>query len=539
MGHRSGVLNIGEYQSTGLTTSVERRFVPVLMLMALGALVGGYYFTGLYGSDDLQYVAGALGLGGSVPEYATLGGGRYTVTAPLRLFLSLAGGDLQLAVAGFTLLYIASAFVVYALVASFAGRRVAAIAGVLVIANPLLFIYSGAVLPDNILAASFTCSVLLLARWCYGADTERAKAKLLVLVGVSAGLCYVTKEASLVFLLPLCVYTAYSANRDGGWWRLGASVALGLAGFVIVLAMDMAISTYTFGHPFARLAYASELDLVDGLRSFMDRQGTYPWERLKTVWDQIWSSWPGVVIYLAAAVYLAVIRGSFASFVRSADGVVALSAAWTFAYLTWGSVSLREYIGVPIQERYFAPVAVLLCVLLARAAGELHKRHSGGSSWPAVVGLALLVGWQVTWPLERAGNIYRAVEHRELSALVVAQKLSSPSVPIFVDRYFYLRGARYGHLPIAGPLASTAPAHRSFVYVYNPTARSRNAAESAVLGCVSNGGIDVSGFGRSPVYPTRLQTIGAGLGFHGILEPVLPGKVRAIFVADMERCLRQ
>lgn len=508
----------------------------LLVLTVLGLAIGGYFFAGLYGSDDLQYVAGAYGLGGQVPDYATIGGGRYTITAPLRFFLIASSGDLQIAVLGFTLMYIAGACVVCCLVSRVASKSTALLSGILVVSNPLLFIYSGAVLPDNVLAILYACAALVLARWGVGYDTRLVRFGLLVLVGGAAGLSYITKEASVVFMLPLCVYAAYFSIRRGGGAEFVMTVSFGLLGFGLVLLGDMALSSYTFGHPFARLAYASELNLVDGVRKFMDRQGTYPWERLSTVWDQFWTTWPAVVLYLVGAGYLVAVRGSLVNFFRSVDGVIAVSAAWTFAYLTWGSVSLREYIGVPLQERYFAPCAVLLCVLFARALVELYERHFSGRTRLACITVVLLVGWQVLWPLDRAGDIYRAAEHRELRTAVASQRLLSPEVPIFVDHYFNMRGARYGHLPIKGSLASGRPEESRFIYIFNERERPRSAAEKAVLTCMESGAQDVSTEGRPPRYRTRLDAIKAGLGFHDRVDPTA-SRVRVIFVENMGRCV--
>lgn len=535
----TGVADRGDRpKCTGPSSETHSSLWGQLLALAFLALViGGYFFTGLYGSDDLQYVAGAIGLGGDIPAYATLGGGRYTVTVPLRLFLELGGGDPQLAVVGFTAVYLAIVLGAYLLIAQIHNKATAFVAAALIAANPLLFIYSGAVLPDNILAMSFACAVILLARWGFGSDTRRTRGWLLVLVGVFAGLCYVTKEASLIFFPPLCVYTVLVAIARGGIRELAAAVAIGLLGFCVVLAVDMALSAYLFGHPFSRLTYAAELDLVVGVRHFMEKQGTYPWERFGTVWDQLWVSWPAVIVYLIGALYLIQLRGSVRAFLLSMDGVIALSVAWTFGYLTWGSVSFREYIGVPLQERYYAPCALLLCILMARAVVEFVERHLAGREWVARIGLALLVGWQVLWPLERAGNIYRAAEHREFRAAIASQRLLSPGTPIFVDHYFNMRGARYGHLPVTGSLASGRPAEPSFVYIFNERERPRSAAEKAVLGCLGTGARDVSNEGRAPSYQTRLDAMKAGLGFHDSVATV-QSRVGAILVEDMDRCAR-
>src|SRR5690606_19796865 len=123
----------------------------IALMLILGGLIAAYYFTGLYGSDDLSYVSGAYGLAGGTPSYAILGGARYTITVTLRAMLEVVGHDPQRADAWFSVIYLLLSIVVYLLVRRLYGIESGICSAFLVIANPILFLYSGAILPDNVL----------------------------------------------------------------------------------------------------------------------------------------------------------------------------------------------------------------------------------------------------------------------------------------------------------------------------------------------------------------------------------------------------
>lgn len=398
------------------STGQAGNFYALLTVLIGAALISLFYFTGLFGSDDLAYINGAASFG-QAPYYALLGAARYTVSMPLRAMLELSGNEPQQAVFGFIVVFIALVLVVYFLVGRIYDKREALLSSMLVAANPVLFFFAGAVLPDNILSILFVAAILLFAYWYKSIRTDPAFGRWSLFFASSlAALCYVTKEAALAFFLPVAVYALWTirklplslAAKQLGW---------GLGGTASVLLGDLLLSYGLFGDPLIRFTVTKNMHVVEEAAKFMSYQGATPVERFNYAYGQFKALWPAVPFYVASIVVVAWRHRSIPRFVCSVDGIVSLSAVWVLLFLTFGTISLREYVGIPIQVRYYAPAAVLLCIAMMRAISPWLASHR---IWRAAVMVLLmvLITYQVVFPVERAGDIYRAREFRAFQAAV-------------------------------------------------------------------------------------------------------------------------
>jgi hypothetical protein len=181
----------------------------LLCLCTFALLVGIFYFTGLFSSDDIQYVSGARSILHGLEHEATVGGARLTVSLPLAFFLYLTNDVAQYAVLGFISFYISLVLLTYYGGLLLFSRAVGLIAAILVLANPIIFYYSGAILPDNILAIFFLTHVIAMGYFIKlnieASPCEGKKKIAIFIAGIAMGLCYATKEASLLFCISTIV----------------------------------------------------------------------------------------------------------------------------------------------------------------------------------------------------------------------------------------------------------------------------------------------------------------------------------------------
>lgn len=495
--------------------SIDRtgNFYALLVVLIGGALISLFYFTGLFGSDDLAYINGAAGFG-QAPHYALLGAARYTISFPLRVMLEISGNEPQRAVFGFVVVFMVLALTVYLLVRKLYDKREALLSSMLVVVNPVLYFFAGAVLPDNMLSILFVTAILFFAYWYRNIRTDPSIGGWsLFLASSFAALCYVTKEAALAFFVPVAVYALWTIRK------LPLSLAakhlgLGLGGTACVLLGDLLISYGIFGDPLIRFTVAKNMNVVEEAAKFMSYQGTAPAERFNYAYGQFKALWPAVPLYVASIFVLAWRHRSIPRFLCSVDGIVSVSAIWVLLFLTFGTISLHEYVGIPIQVRYYAPAAVLFCIVMARAVSP-WLASSGIWRTAATALLVVMIVYQVVFPLERAGDIYRAREFRAFQGAVSNAQEQFPGVPIYADEYFSFRALGYGARHGVQPAKGNMHRNQRAIFIYNPLEASKHSG-AWPLRCLSAsdaGARDITREVSPRMAKTRMDGIEAELGF--------------------------
>lgn len=404
------------------------------VLLCVSAAMAAYYFIGPFGSDDLQYVQ--LATGGT----SHLGTARYAVSAVYALFATYS--SIQAAAYGFFLYAFLLALATYWIARQFLSQRVAMSAAVLVACNPVVFYYSAAILPDNALALFFWLHIGLFATYVWRSrDALHAACS-----GAALAACYATKEASLVFALPTVAV--------GGWLvltratRVSRGVAAFVAGFVVVIIADMVVSGVLHGDPIYRITYVLDRDVVGAAEQFMATQGTLPQQRFAYIVQRMLAYWPGPAL-AAHAVALLLLPALAWRWCRPLSGpaaYVAASGLVVVAYLTWGSVSLSHYVGVPLQVRYYAPAiapaAVALAAIVWAVVDRARPVRLGGLA--GITAIALIVVPQTLRPAPHAGNAYRAREVVAIGRAIAVAKASYPALPVIGDTYVSSRYVPYG-----------------------------------------------------------------------------------------------
>lgn len=449
-----------------------------VFLFCISAVMAAYYFIGPFGSDDLQYVQ--LANGGA----SHLGTARYAVSAVYALFV--AHSSIQAAAYGFFLYSFLLALATYWIARRFLSQKVAVSAAVLVACNPVVFYYSAAILPDNALALFFWLHVGLFAIYVWRSRNALHAA----CSGAALAACYATKEASLVFALPTVVL--------GGWLlltqttRVARGVAAFVAGFVVVLIADMVASAMLHGDPIYRLNYMLDRDVVGSAEQFMATQGTLPQQRFAYIVQRMLAYWPGPAL-TAHGLALLLLPALAWRWYRPLSGpaaYVAASGLAVVAYLTWGSVSLSHYVGVPLQVRYYAPAVAPAAVALAAIVWAVVDRAKPArvASVAGIAVIVLVIVPQMLRPAPHAGNAYRAREVVAIGRAIAVAKASYPALPVIGDTYVSGRYVQYGEQMGALPWSSReSQPGGEFVLV---TANS-NPAAAAELDLLQRCGADI------------------------------------------------
>lgn len=489
-------------------------------LLALSALLAVFYYIGPLGSDDLQYVQL---LAGGRPQAGTA---RYAVSGLYALLGARA--SLQMAAYGFFLYAFAMSLLTYVAARRFMHRRIAASAAILVACNPLIFYYSAAILPDNALA--FFCLLHVAGFASYAWSGRRAIHA--SVSGAALAACYATKEASLVFALPTLVAGLSLLLREGrAVWSGIVSFTMGL---VVVLGMDMLASAVLFDDPIYRLTFVLENDIQGDAEAIMRLQGTAPMARAKYIVERMLAYWPGplLALHMIALLLLPAFAWRWKPALSGPAWYLAASGLVVIGYLTWGSVSLDHYIGVPLQVRYYAPAVPLLAIAAAVLAWAVPVRVPLVANG-AVVAVALLAAcaWQVQRPAPHAGNAYRARDVIAIGRAIALSKAAFPDVPVVGDSYVSGRYLPYRQSMGALPWARRHELEgRPFVFISTSRA---TADRDQLAGCAGRiHPVAPSGLFRLP--RNRNSELGLMLGAVSNVR-FEPGERAAAFVVEEMR----
>lgn len=500
-------------------------WASLTFLTLFSSLVGTYYFTGLYASDDMQYVTGAQALLGHSAIGPTLGGTRLTMSIPLALFIGVTGSA-QIAAAGFIVFYVALVLLTYWTGRQASGYRCGIIAGWLVACCPLLFFYAGAILPDNILALAYLFHLGAIARLVqmtnegHIAHYKRKAYVMAFCAGLSFGLCYATKEASIAFFIPSVIYAAIFLKRAGQKiaYRLVAAATIGC---ILVVSADALINWAEFGDPIIRLTLMKSRDTIGDARKFMAYQGYYPLDRFGTLYavvSKIWAhAWLFLTIAIVSACYLTIKSKTF----FTGAHVFFCGALSALVYMAVGPIGLHEYIGVPIQARYYAPVAPPLCLVIAIACSYVSRegRNVLGLLVSSCI-VVLLCFVQVLSPAPSAGKMYGSAFVQSTLNATSLIKSRYANAEIYSDPYIS-RVTVYG-LPIALKPGRDAAACATTYPIFYIQRRSKGKEDSyldAIRACASRNGKKIEDFTKvlSPgLYATRFDGLAAAIGFPNV-----------------------
>jgi len=464
------------------------RLAEALALTALvfiACLLAAYFFTGLYGSDDISYanILVALRSDTDFSPWAS----RWLVSLPYALFGQLFGLNPFWAVSIASIEYVLLVLCSVILARKLCSPWSALGAGFLVASCPLVLIYSGALLPDNILAIVILAQIFC-ALEAYEATTEWKLQRWSLLTGAMQALAYTVKEPALIFCVAGPVLLIALALRD---LRYALKAAAAMAcGFAIIFVLDLAIGAILFDNPFARFVGA-ELTFDKARERMLQRDGAYPLERIGKAAQFLSKSWSvggvGIGPAFVPISILAPIIHFFPHFRQFGLILVSTTLSSMTLYHLAGSISLTEYIGVPLQVRYLAPAAVLLIILAVTIVDRILQLIS--AEWRVIGGAAaLFLGimfgcLSVYAAAPSAGQIYYYSLVQEFLTSYSVLRKRQPKVPIYAGPTVTKRILDYGlvHdvLPVLRLKGATKETQSPFLVLM--TKQEGNPVEAGVL----------------------------------------------------------
>jgi 4-amino-4-deoxy-L-arabinose transferase-like glycosyltransferase len=440
---------------------MSRRARFTLAILFLVALVLDFlFFTGFFASDDLQYLTGArkiaslLSLQAPGEGVAGMGNSRLGVTVPSGVVYWISGGSIA-AVAWFHVLYhLILVGLAFALGRLFHGERTGLIAAGIAATSPILYVFAGAILPDNVTAVWLALILILLElvrrREADGALPAARAFRWYFSIGLLFGVAYSSKDTALVMTVPAaaCVMASAPRLKSPVWIRNGAFMLAGLIAFVLVelLALRLVMHEWVFRPSMVQEA-------AEGV--FLERMQVQGSDPIARFWfalgDRLSSLAPITTwILLAGAVAYPFIRDRRLSLITF--------FWWPFVYLTIGTTSFSAYRPPTIQIRYYAIIIIPAAVMTAIAAQAVWARWRAWERVPAplrgrpalaaVMVAALAVAWhELAADLPESGNIYKAPAVRGLAAAYEVARDQHPEYPILIGSHY---GDRMKSLLAAG-----------------------------------------------------------------------------------------
>lgn len=406
------------------------RSLPALATVVLAAVaLAWFYYTGLYCSDDTRYLLGAIKIAmGEEIAVGSLAERRAAFLLPAAAVFALTESiDLAIAVYG---LFLVGIGVVTLLIA----RRLlpigaAWVATLLALAQPVLFLFAGALLPDLASAFFLALALYFLIRAPGLGDRHPGRLAMAAVGGcIAAG--FAMKESSIV-LLAIPLGWLGLLGLHGRWLDAIKGGGLLLAGFVAVLLLEALVFRATAGQWYSSVA---SLFAPHDFSGYVESQGRTPLERLRTLRGLLGphTSW----LFLLAGVSMlhlvlqCVRRGLGEGAV--AWLLVAGFWAWPTFYFTLGTASLSAYAFPVMQQRYYAPsivpAALLAVHLLQVAAAPLWRRYRFVQLLPMAI-LVLLCSAPYLERYKR-GLIYGAGAKEALELAVHDARQRYPDLPL-------------------------------------------------------------------------------------------------------------
>ena len=432
------------------------------MTMGWALLLGLFFTSGFYNSDDISYLMGIQALAGEriIPiDPIYIGSFRLGVTALPTVGYVLGGSSVFLATLC-TIMYLPFiVLIAYLIAKKLHGEGSALFAAVLVANFPLFYFYSGTLLPDNPFTAWLGLTMLvLLSTWdrqvASGDKYSALKDWRFFLCGACLGMTYTVKESALVMFVPIYLGLLLYSRRWFSSKTLVQATYFGL-GFGFILITETIVITILSGGSIAsalggdfvfRLSFSQSTDAVRLYEKRIAQQGLYPLERLTFLHDRLAPFLTNLLIPFVVASLLYITQCIGRDFKAKARLFIWMSTVWLFLYLTFGSTNLVQYLPPPIQhQRYFAPVALGSLIMLSGLVGALIPilvRFLRLKNLLINLFVILILSPFAFWIADRlhhfgqqAGQIYRSAETKAFLTAYRDAILDGSNLPVIIGHY--------------------------------------------------------------------------------------------------------
>ncbi|MEM7541689.1 MAG: glycosyltransferase family 39 protein [Pseudomonadota bacterium] len=394
------------------------------LLLAASVILHLIFYNGAIGSDDTAYFDFASGL---VNQGSLIGRDHHA--ARLMLLATVGApaawlGSIEVAQA----ICLALSLSLIAAVTLFVRRElgdIAAVAALVIIGfSAVEIVHSAVFLPEPLLATLMFGSTVSLYFACEGRVKPRLA--LIALSGAMVGFAYSVKEPGILLTVPTIAYLL--VRRDPGTLKLRAITLIIFGGaFTLVALLD------------AALLYVLTDDILFKQHGI---QRGHNWYRDTPVFMEIakesyWKTSNLASTHFALAVPLAVGAAGWILIClrRSSLLIFALSGAFVFIYLMYGSSSLSRYLALPYQDRYLIPLLPFAAIGGAALVATLSQLSSGRKLIPGAVALlaAIQLLSAVVLSAERSGRVFFTEAITNLDLLF--ENLPNDGRPIYTSQW--------------------------------------------------------------------------------------------------------
>ncbi|MCC8362599.1 glycosyltransferase family 39 protein [Lysobacter sp. A6] len=398
---------------------------------ALAVVLAYLFYTGLYCSDDTRYLIGIQKIvGGEWIDLHSNAERRLVFLLPGALFLWASGGtSIDAAIVSYSLFYVALPFLAWAVVRRHGESR-ALLASIAVALCPLLYVNSGALLPDIFSSCLVAMQLVLLAKWLR-ANREGRQPRAWIAVALGALMVFgaAVKESNAVIALIPAGFIGIDLLRRKFARTAWRECFLLVAGALAFLAAEAIAHKIFAGQWHVALLNTAE---SHNFQSYLDAQGHTPVERFTFLYDSL-DPWTTTLfgIALAVAIVLTVATLLRRTRIEAMEWIVpALFFVWPLVYFTIGTASFHEYVPPVMQARYYAPCMFPAVVLIFIALG---KREGWRDRVALVAGIAVvaMLAVGVTRQFGERGVAYSSRAQNAIRLVITDMTSKAPGLPIY------------------------------------------------------------------------------------------------------------
>lgn len=383
------------FKTTGRFIKKHLGIIGVVMICGVVARV---FYTGLYLSDDF---------GTYLVNFFRLYRGEM-LEVPFRLPLvfiewlsyMLFGGKITSVPILFSFLYPAIVALVYAITYLLSKKvSISLIAAILCAGSSTLYVYSGAILPDNVGTFSMMAAFYFFIRYIQSEKKMHYGYMMLSVFFVLS--TFLMREAYVIAFVIGFIPLAFYLQKDRNYKETVLKLIALLTCFgIVLLAYHLVLIMAGYGETlFDQYNYASdaaEWNRQRGIFTFMDRY--------RFSWELTIESFPAAV-YMIWALGISSIIG----LIKRQWDILAFSLSILVLWVVFcfAPSSINPYVFYPLQERYIAGIWALIPIPIALSLSSLKKYNRS----VVIVGLILstvLFIWNYDAKIGNAGNLYHS-----------------------------------------------------------------------------------------------------------------------------------
>lgn len=384
----------------------EHVYLIVLLFMSLTVSI--LYYVGYYASDDLSssYIPNVYRIINGIPLTEI-------IRLPIIFFIFL--GKWVFGFEGipmlFSFFYQLIIILTYVLANMIFGKGAGRIAATLAFGVSIFYYYAGAILPDNLLTAAVLLAYICVIK-SFTSKTTREKYFWAVITGLFSTIVFLMKEPYIIILVGFIPFGLHYKDKIVESLKIASVVLVSFVGFFAINKLIL----FGFGTEFTLFSFEVESQLQYFIEGNIRRGSeTLPKHIVYTL-KNLMFNWSYHYIVLMIAIVAATVLGIW----KKNKLMMGLTLGY-FVMLTYyacASVSLEQFVGLPVQNRYFAPLHGISVVIIAGLLIYIIRNRE--SLYPTVI-LALLIlsCVQVYGNLPKAGDIYNSVKQRAFQEVVI------------------------------------------------------------------------------------------------------------------------